>query len=389
MFKQIFTIPFSAITLLILMACSPAPSDLAVMDNYIPRITHIAPSSQDVTITVEYTRLAGRLGVIEGGVALRKEGADEWSFHAIGHPTSPFEMEIGELDAESTYHAMAYIITRRGVQFKSSQHTFTTQAPSACANSWYEIPEICHSDDTHFITHYTTIDGERRRNYSMLYDYSDKLALWVAYPIHACYLGDEGRSDAWGFDPVVPRENQMNMYRSGFTDDNGYSSYDRGHQIPSADRTASRQANAATFYYTNMTPQQSSFNRGLWGRLEAFARENMPEQDTIFVVTGCVMTTSEQPTPMFATHNTHGDRMAVPRAYFKAMVRSRVQGQLPNDHNAECIAFWMPNASPTSSKLTPTWAISITRLEELCGFELFTRLSDKTKSTLDTSIWEF
>ena len=267
-----------------------------------------------------------------------------------------------------------------------------TQAVSEPVKSflpWYEMPIATHTDDQEIITHYTTIDGERRRNFTMLYDHSDKLSLWVAYPMHSCYLGEQGRTDAWAFDPSLPQQAQLNMKRSGFIDDNGYSSYDRGHQIPSADRTVNHEANAATFYYSNITPQQSSFNRGLWGRLEEFVRDNTPATDTLWVVTGCVMTTPEAPTLLKAAHKSHGDSISVPRAYFKALLRSSVRGTLPTDSSAECIGFWMPNAAPTSSKLTTAYAVSINHIEELTGIDFFPGLSDQTEEHFDPTLWQW
>lgn len=255
--------------------------------------------------------------------------------------------------------------------------------------SWCELPITTLTDDQEIITHYTTIDGQRRRNFTMLYDHSDKLSLWVAYPMHACYLGDAERTEAWAFDPRIPSSEQFNMKRSGFIDDNGYSSYDRGHQIPSADRTVNHEANAATFYYSNMTPQQSSFNRGLWGRLEEFVRDNTPATDTLWVVTGCVMTTPDSPTLLRAAHKTYGDSISVPRAYFKVLLRSSVSGSLPTDSSAECVGFWMPNAAPTSSKLTTAYAVSVNHIEQLTGIDFFPGLSDQTESQCDTSIWKW
>jgi endonuclease G len=254
---------------------------------------------------------------------------------------------------------------------------------------WYEMPATTLTDDQEIITHYTTIDGERRRNFTMLYDHSDKLSLWVAYPMHQCYLGEQSRTDAWGFDPQIPSSSQFNMKRSGFIDDKGYSSYDRGHQIPSADRTVNREANAATFYYSNMTPQQSSFNRGLWGRLEEFVRDNTPAADTLWVVTGCVMTTPDSNTLLRAKHKSHSDSISVPQAYYKVLLRSSVRGALPTDASAECIGFWMPNAAPSSSHLTTSYAVSINYIEQLTGIDFFPGLSDQTESHFDPSIWQW
>ena len=65
-----------------------------------------------------------------------------------------------------------------------------------------------------------------------------------------------------------------------------YKNYSRGHQIPSADRTATDELNSQTFYASNITPQNGDFNGGIWASLEGKIRENMC-QDTLYVVTGC------------------------------------------------------------------------------------------------------
>ncbi|MBP3425922.1 MAG: DNA/RNA non-specific endonuclease [Rikenellaceae bacterium] len=291
-------------------------------------------------------------------------------------------------DVVASPHRRRRRARRARVAFVASTVNSDTM-PTVATCVWRELPAINPADDQEFITHYTDIDSLRRRNFSMLYDHSDKLALWVAYPMHSCYLGAAGRSDAWAFDPIIPRPSQMNMSRSGFIDDNGCSTYDRGHQIPSADRTVSRQANAATFFYSNMTPQQSSLNRGLWGKLESFVRNNTPAADTLWVVTGCVLTTAEQPVPLRAAHKTHGDSITVPRAYFKVLLRSTVCGSLPSDTTAECIGFWIPNAAPASGKLTSALSVSVNHLEELTGYDFFPGLSDTAEEHLDPSVWKW
>ncbi|MDY4849938.1 MAG: DNA/RNA non-specific endonuclease, partial [Paludibacteraceae bacterium] len=65
----------------------------------------------------------------------------------------------------------------------------------------------------------------------------------------------------------------------------GYNGYTRGHQIPSADRTATRELNEQTFYMSNMTLQAYDFNSGIWLDLENKVRGYMCN-DTIYVVTG-------------------------------------------------------------------------------------------------------
>ena len=47
----------------------------------------------------------------------------------------------------------------------------------------------------------------------------------------------------------------------------------QGHQLPSADRLYSQDVNASTFYFTNLTAQNPSFNQNLWARLEINVRD--------------------------------------------------------------------------------------------------------------------
>ena len=105
------------------------------------------------------------------------------------------------------------------------------------------------------------------RNYQMLYDTKERVAHWVAYPMYESIMGSGNRTDAYNtFDPNVPHEQQQTLAR-------GYGGgYDRGHMMPSADRNYNTTVNRITFYNTNMTPQISSMNQGIWNQLEGAVR---------------------------------------------------------------------------------------------------------------------
>ena len=394
---QKFTMYISPLLFVVLsLACSPSdvvPPPEAL--NYALTIKHTTTDSKSIKVEATFFCLSGEGAVVEAGVAVRPSGDSEWDFVKSQSISSPFSVIADSLQSQTEYELAAYVMSAEGERFMSPSRTVTTSeaiydpTPHPDSVSWYELPDVDFAEDLQFVTHFTSIGGKEVRNFSLLYDYTYKVAHWVAYPLHDSYMGLSGRSEEWDFDPVIPKTYQMNMARSGFLDEMGYSSYDRGHQLPSADRTIDDETNAATFYYTNMTPQQSSFNRGMWSSLEEFVRYNVPPSDTLYVVTGCAMTTTDQPKPLFASHKTYGDRIAVPRAYFKVLVRSSTVGVRPNDTNAECIAFWLPNVSMTGTKLNASMAISVSELERLSGFEFFPELSDKTKQQLDTSDWKW
>ena len=175
---------------------------------------------------------------------------------------------------------------------------------------WAELPANKSNANYQYVTHYALLSNQTVRNYSFCYDKSKKAALWVAYPIHSSYLGSLSRSDAWAYDPIIPIANQPNLERS-------YKSpYDRGHQLPSADRLANYELNAQTFYFTNMTPQLNRLNQDMWANLELKVRQNSCS-DTLYVVTGAFFDNNN------TTTDGAGNTVALPSNYFKVLLRTK------------------------------------------------------------------
>lgn len=154
--------------------------------------------------------------------------------------------------------------------------------------SWAEQPVLREDADFIYKTYYTTLatteyaTGGYRRNYSICYDRAKHVSRWVAYPVHYCYTTPSfERTNDWAFDPndqlpEIPREDQQYILK-------GYGSYgyDRGHMLASATRYNTRATNAMTFYATNMMPQSSRFNQGIWATLEGKERDWGPERKKI------------------------------------------------------------------------------------------------------------
>jgi len=150
-----------------------------------------------------------------------------------------------------------------------------------------ELPKLSHIENSIFVTHYLPEpDKGNVRNYSILYDTLQKVSYWVAYPLHSTYLGESGRSDAWDYDLFIGQHLQPRLHK-------GIPGFDRGHQLPSADRTYSRTGNATTFYFTNITAQNASLNRGVWSTLENRVRKWVAQCDTLYVVAGAMITQAD------------------------------------------------------------------------------------------------
>ena len=251
--------------------------------------------------------------------------------------------------------------------------------------SWAEMPLIKQNDGNLYVTHMTKASGKTMRNYSMCYDPDVKAALWIAYPLHDCYTRKAvDRTDAWGYDPLIPAKYQVNMEK-GMS--NGY---DRGHQVASADRLASYDMNAQTFYYTNMTAQVAAMNQGIWNDLENKIRNEYICRDTLYVVTGCVMTT-EDDTQVKWVDNRNGGKVAVPKAYFKVLLRTKSgnTGKAVDNSNATTIGFWYENRRYSYSTPRVSDVKSVDEIERLTGFTFFPQISDEIKETKDLARWGF
>ena len=89
----------------------------------------------------------------------------------------------------------------------------------------------------------------------------------------------------------VKRDNQFRKdpLLNGKSANNGdyiKSGYDKGHQIPAGDMCFCLQSMTESFYFTNVSPQVPSFNRGIWENLEQQVRNWVNQKDSLYVVTG-------------------------------------------------------------------------------------------------------
>lgn len=256
-----------------------------------------------------------------------------------------------------------------------------TQTPSFSA--YVETPSPKENAGYQYVTHFTTLNNKKVRNYSICFDKTKKAALWVAYPIHACYLGSAGRTDAWAFDPEIDPDFQADCVSRSYG-----GSYDRGHQLPSADRLATRDMNAQTFYMSNMTPQLNRLNQDMWANLESKVR-SYNCSDTLYVVTGAYFDNSSSST----TTDGSGTRVPLPTHYFKVLLRT-VKGSTGksiaqcDESELKSIGFWVEHRSYGD---TPPVSIctSVADIEAKTGFEFFPQVSDNVKQQNNPSQWGF
>lgn len=238
------------------------------------------------------------------------------------------------------------------------------------AAAWAELPARAESDDYVYVSHFASLGGRSVRNYSYCYDPALHVALWVAYPLHSVYRGTVDRTNEFSYDPKIDYSWQPDLGAGSYR-----GSYDRGHQLPSADRTATRDLNAQTFYATNMTPQLSRLNQDMWARLESKVRTQMCS-DTLYVVTGCYYASTS-----VTTTDRNGLSCPVPTNYFKVLLRTRSgqSGKRIADCSADelrAIGFWVDQRSYGDIDPPASLCRSVAEIEELTGFTFFPNLSE-------------
>ena len=335
-----------------------------------------------VTATADWTVSISYEGSQSGWLSTNRNGGDKENGDLVLRYTENSEEE----DRQAVIHVQS--------GNKSSEYTFVQKGykeeiPQGTARVWMELPEIDSQKSGYsFFTHSMAVGSVPTRNYSFYWDYADRVSLWVAYPLNSWNIGSYfGRSDAWAFDPLLPASQQSDV-SSGYGRGNDGGRYDRGHQIPSADRQGTRANNAQTFYGTNMTPQNNGFNSGLWAHLEGSVRKWADKSDTLYVVTGCVV---EPGLKKYVT-DASSNKVAIPVAYYKALLRyqrSSTVGVSGSDYMG--CAFYFnhveysaagKNDLPVSSDLS----MSISDLEKKLGYRLFVNLDGKVGEETATKI---
>lgn len=227
------------------------------------------------------------------------------------------------------------------------------------STGWMELPAMDNPDLGYYF-HNFEMNGKTYRNYSFGWSQEDLVAIWVAYPLCKLYTNKSvSRTDDWDYDPLLGSEYSPAPF-------GGYGgSYARGHQIPSADRLCCYDANAQTFYGTNLTPQLNAHNEGIWQKLEDKVRTIANASDTTYVVTGCLV---EE--PLGYTTDSDGKKMSIPSAYFKALLRYSKSSTLGVWNAA---AFYLEHRSYSES-IGKDHSMSIDELEEITGLDFFVNL---------------
>ena len=261
-------------------------------------------------------------------------------------------------------------LTLKGITLKATAQVSQAGSGGGAAVSapmWMELP-VLDQPDLYFFTHdweggqYIDKSTSPKRSWSFYWDPKNYISHWVAYPLNAGLLkGNYGRYDSksYGGFPQDPILQNLGMTQPELWDHSYGGGWTRGHQIPSADRQENEKVNMCTYYVTNMTPQQYDFNGGIWASLESRVRTYAKNSDTLYVVTGCHITSDSG----WSGHS-GGVAARVPSAYYKAFLRLK-------GGSYTAAAYYLPHSKSIASDPYADYLISVSDLEKKVGVDFF------------------
>ncbi|HBD68553.1 MAG TPA: DNA/RNA non-specific endonuclease [Treponema sp.] len=202
--------------------------------------------------------------------------------------------------------------------------------------------------------------------FTLCYRESYELAEWVCYELTREELTKNvKRTNSFRPDEAITTGSaSLEDYRN--------SGYDRGHLAPSGDMLFSQEANLDCFLLSNITPQNASFNSGIWNELENQVRRWAEEYGRVFVITGPVLEKSP------SEYQTIGSNKVVVPEYFYKIVLTPVYADeadalTPQDCSRIIVsAYIIPNKK--CSDRFWNYKVSVSEVERRTGLDFFSLL---------------
>ena len=215
-----------------------------------------------------------------------------------------------------------------------------------------------------------------RPEYVISYNDDTRQANWVSWSYSLSDSGSQGRTDAWAIEELLP-PGFLRIPINSFGTQLGQS-WDRGHMTPSADRTLNFSNNAVTFRMSNIIPQASQNNQGLWNNFEAYCRSLAADGSEVLLISGPGEFDKDGDSQIDARLS---NQMGVGGKVWKiAVVVPNANSTIPANQritaSARVIALITPNVG---SGLLPwqSYITSVEAIEDLTGLNFFTAIPDR------------
>jgi len=212
------------------------------------------------------------------------------------------------------------------------------------------------------------------KNHVLCYDRHRRIPLWVAEHVTKENLrGDANRKHSRFLpDPAVP------VMFTAQNNDYHKSGWSRGHMAPAGDNKYDQEAMSATFYLSNIVPQNIDNNNGFWNRLEMYCRELTAKFDDVWVISGPLFLpeTSQSTGKQYVRYEVIGEsEVAVPTHLFKIVVAEKRGIGKPL-----LGVFVVPNVAISSDRQLHDFKVDLSFVESHSGLQ-FLPLLERSKSS--------
>ncbi len=213
--------------------------------------------------------------------------------------------------------------------------------------------------------------------YVLSYHRDKGIPNWVSWHLASSWLGSAARQDDFRADNTLPT-GWYQVTAASYTS----SGFDRGHNCPSADRTATEADNSATFLMINMLPQAPRNNQQTWASLEEYCRTLVGQGNELYIVMGQYGTGGIGSSGAKITLD--NGRVTVPQRIWKVIV---VLPEGANDAsrvsaNTRIIAVDTPN----ENNLNTAWGsyrTTVDSIEGATGYDLLSAVPASVQSVIE------
>ncbi len=199
--------------------------------------------------------------------------------------------------------------------------------------------------------------------------------------------------DAGNINNTAPRANNFAAYNglpAGWfaVKNNSYTyskyGFDRGHNCPSADRTSSTNANAATFLMTNMIPQAPNNNQHTWGNFEDYLRSLVLQGNEVYVIMGSYGTGGTGAKGYFSSITSGQYAINIPSNIWKvALIIPAGNNDLQRVNSAtRVIAINTPNHNNIDNRWE-NYVVTVRDIEMVTGYNIFSNLPQHLQDILE------
>ncbi len=228
-----------------------------------------------------------------------------------------------------------------------------------------------------------------RNQYDVSYNCAKGIPNWVEWHIDSSWLGSAQRTDNYRAQTDIPLPAGCYVVQGGdYSGSATNGGFDRGHNVPSADRTDNVTDNDATFIMTNFIPQAPNNNQGIWNDMEAYIRSQVTSGNEVYTWMG---NAGQGGIGLNGFANTVANGHVVVPAYVWRVVMVLPVGS--NDlsrvnANTRVFAVLTPNIQ-TASGLNSNWMTYIcpvSKIEQLTGMTFFPNVPAATATVLKQKI---